>query len=76
MDLRKIEGAVRAKGSDWQTMFRRHNRAWQCILFPSVALTETEYSTLSRRLAGPTLTQADRQRNNLRALASRSDGLA
>lgn len=75
--MREIETAVRANAGAWQAYFRQHGEAsWQCILFPSVYLTESEYHLLASRLSAPPpaeLTAEERKRNILRHRARVAD---
>ncbi len=78
-DLSKIETAVRANGGGWNGYFRQHGEAvWQCILFPSLRLTTSDYAELVRRLSSPPveLSAAERKRNAVRAKADFADGTA
>lgn len=76
-DLNKVENAVRANGGGWQAYFRQNGpEVWQCILFPSLHLTEADYAELVRRLSAPAieLSAAERKRNSLRHRANVADG--
>ena len=75
--LNKIKNAIRANGGAWNGYFRRHGDAvWQCILFPSLRLTDEDYAELVRRLSAPAVecSAADRKRNALRHKANVADG--
>tara|TARA_R110002094_G_scaffold212885_2_gene183376 strand:- start:913 stop:1161 length:249 start_codon:yes stop_codon:yes gene_type:complete len=77
--IQKIETAVRVNGGAWNGYFRRHGESvWQCILFPSLRLTEGDYAEPVHRLSAPAveLSAAERKRNAIRHRANSADGHA
>ena len=72
----EIEALVRADGAAWNTRFRRHEGAWQCILMPAQRLSEADYRILCARLsatAKPAISADQRMRNKLFAHVARAD---
>ena len=78
--LNEIEALVRADGSAWKALFRRHKTGgWQCLLMPAQRLSEADYRILCARLSAtdkPAATPHERLKIRLRAHAARVDRLA